>query len=91
MSSGLTQRRRNVGQDTFNDDNVTSPSYQDSTSPTGDSSDNGNKADKYDSYDDDNDDGKDGKDRSNRLTILEEVLLLGLKDAQASLIFSIPF
>ncbi|KAI8853548.1 Golgi phosphoprotein 3-domain-containing protein [Chytridium lagenaria] len=79
-NSGLTQRRRNVAADS-NDD------LRSSTATGGENV--GERRDSRRSVDedDDDDDGKGMRSKSNKMNILEEVVLLGLKDAQGYLSF----
>ncbi|KAJ3193935.1 hypothetical protein HK101_003783 [Irineochytrium annulatum] len=93
-SGGLTQRRRNFNdgnEDEFRRDSETNLSTGSGGGPGGDSSPtNGlGRGDSRKSLEDEEDDDGDGKGKKggSRLTILEEVLLLGLKDAQGYLSF----
>ncbi|KAJ3179559.1 hypothetical protein HDU87_002765 [Geranomyces variabilis] len=83
MSSGLTQRRRNVVGDNVDDSG--SPGPTPASGSVGSGMDARADADRDDDYDDA--DGKGGKGANNKLTLLEEVLLMGLKDAQGYLSF----
>lgn len=78
MSSGLTQRRRNAASD-----NVDEYAGSDRSN---EEVERNSRADRRDSDGrDEDEDGKGGK--GPKLTLLEEVLLLGLKDAQGYLSF----
>ncbi|KAJ3034287.1 hypothetical protein HK097_004560 [Rhizophlyctis rosea] len=90
MSTGLTQRRRNVGDATDEYDashaSTEGGNYRNSLPP---SSNNGRSSPSPSENDDSLVDPKTGKpiNNSSALTILEEVLLLGLKDDQGYLSF----
>ncbi|RKO85526.1 Golgi phospho protein 3-domain-containing protein [Blyttiomyces helicus] len=83
-SGGLTQRRRNAG-DAI--DEYDSPTNRESSTSIGGNADAG-RDDKDQRAGVESDDDADGKgSKGNKLTLLEEVLLLGLKDAQGYLSF----
>ncbi|KAJ3299398.1 hypothetical protein HK104_009099 [Borealophlyctis nickersoniae] len=91
-SGGLTQRRRNVGSDNVDEYDSAAASaaggYRASGLVQGDSRKDDAEVDddaRDEGYSDDDAGGKGGK--GPRLTLLEEVLLLGLKDAQGYLSF----
>ncbi|TPX40834.1 hypothetical protein SeLEV6574_g06391 [Synchytrium endobioticum] len=97
-SGGLTQRRRNFASD---DQDPASPrrnnngddneeDYSSRNRKFGNDNDNSKNIDGRDDFDDDDDadgDGKSGGGKSNRLTLMEQVLLMGLKDSQGYLSF----
>jgi hypothetical protein len=90
-STGITKRRRNNAGDALSDEGITS----NSTSHNNDSnhsSSNDLKPGAERSWEGEEDyDDADGKSRGKeKLTILEEVLLLGLKDSQVYTLFNFP-
>ncbi|KAI9345831.1 Golgi phosphoprotein 3-domain-containing protein [Zopfochytrium polystomum] len=92
-SAGLTQRRRNFAAAANDDGDGPAPSTTTTATDRRDSAnsdDDGAGANNREQYYDDDDDKtgkKGGGNRQNDLTILEEVLLMGLKDAQGYLSF----
>ncbi|TPX53721.1 hypothetical protein PhCBS80983_g06208 [Powellomyces hirtus] len=85
MSSGLTQRRRNAGSDNVEEHGDGGGAGAPGTPNTADARTPTERPDAEDDYYDS--DGKGGKGANNKLTLLEEVLLMGLKDAQGYLSF----
>ncbi|KAJ3403852.1 hypothetical protein HDU80_003666 [Chytriomyces hyalinus] len=81
MMSGLTQRKRNVASDVLDehDDNYNNSNLSSNNNGGGAGSSTAVDRDR-DEKDDDGDD-KQGK-RANKLTLMEEILLMGLKDSQ---------
>ncbi|KAI8842788.1 Golgi phosphoprotein 3-domain-containing protein [Chytriomyces cf. hyalinus JEL632] len=86
MMSGLTQRKRNVASDVLDehDDNYNNNNLSSNNNGGGAGSSTAVDRDR-DEKDDDGDD-KQGK-RANKLTLMEEILLMGLKDSQGHLSF----
>ena len=91
MSSGLTQRKRNPNSDALGEDfahstNSSTPDSLTNNTDINNDINNGKSAGNIDhgvddDFEDNDNDGK-GKRDINKLTLLDEVLLLGLKDAQ---------
>ncbi|KAI9106285.1 Golgi phosphoprotein 3-domain-containing protein [Phlyctochytrium arcticum] len=85
MSSGLTQRRRNAaGSDAVEGDSMQSPVPSSQTADSSSNAIDGGASEN--DRDSDNEEGK-GRKGGSKLTLLEEVLLLGLKDDQGYLSF----
>ncbi|KAJ3296300.1 hypothetical protein HDU76_006742, partial [Blyttiomyces sp. JEL0837] len=82
MSSGLTQRRRNMASDAMEEGDRTTNFDAPSTSASTRDSRAAGSSNQDENDEDYDDDDKGNKTRNNKLTILEEVLLMGLKDAQ---------